>query len=167
MPDEGVLRERDKREPLAAETRRLADIVEERSGEEHIGIHLHPVDAAGKTERNLRGLEGMLRKAADICMVPAFCSGHFKEPLRGVHDPGYEGIDPRVFDLRGHAAKPPADALVIGGSVDKLGRIDRIPRHRGCEADEPVVHVDLTGTIEDLRVALDSVNFTDPDFTAE
>ena len=87
MPDERVIRERDEREALAAETGRLPDVVEECPGKEHVGVHLRPADGPGEVRRNLRGLEGVLREAAGIRVVPAFGRGRFKESRGVVHDP--------------------------------------------------------------------------------
>jgi len=64
--------------------------VEERSGKEDIEIHLRPADGVRKRERNLRGLESMLRKAANVGMVVKFRRRGFKKSCSGVYDSGDE-----------------------------------------------------------------------------
>ncbi len=134
--------------------------MEEGTCKEDIGIHIRPTDAAGKGERHLRGLEGVLRKTADVGVVPAFCGGRFKKPFCHAQGPGDEIVDPRIIDRCDHACKSPANARMVDGCVDKKRRIDQVHRYRGREAGDPVVHVHLTGAVVDLRIAPHPVNLS-------
>ncbi len=167
VPNEGVLGERDERETLAAEAGRFPDVVEEGSGKQHVGIHLRPADGAREGEGNLRSIEGVLRKAADVGVVVAFGRGRIEEPWSVVDDFENEGLYPGVFDLCYHTAESPLDPITIDGCIGKQGRIEPVPRQRGQEIGYLVVDVDLAGAVVDLRVALDAVDLADHDRAIE